>query len=699
MQARKNATPGESRFSKKGYRHKPKVELPLSPFAFRIEEHRRIYDYTEFQLLARHFLLSAMPMLEVHYRQLSAKYAYQVSRSFKNLLQFLSHLKARDVRSEFFVQLSSENASQISDIQWETLVFLWRDSLVTKSRHIRTSLNYILSLKRLWAHLANSNLVPVISIVGYKNARQKGTNKRRRSFAQLTPNASLNSEGVDTIWERISKFFDESEQSEAREFIRSLVASLSAEVVERLSIDEIIEQIHVLNDARLSKLRECAESDFLFWYRHWQRGKASLSSIKHKPNELTYLLDSPKLSLSQRRRNSSTLLFSGPEDHRLGNSLLYVEATVEGVASGIHGRYNQMMHSFGGNYIFHAYLHPHQEATLALWVLMLVDTGANCEVARGTHRDCLEQTKPGYSRIRLGNKLRARGKVIVDELLETPSSGQQISVPQAIRHYLEMSARYRKLAGPKEKDLLLLCEYKSVVSGLKESTGTSWFIKFLKRHKSLEQFDARPSMIRPSVLLSVQHQNSDDVVAAQIIGDHANSSTTLASYTGRAPTTLKYNLLIREFVERYQAVIIATIEGAPEKLGLSADEFKRIFSDASRTGLGVVCLNSMAGIQPGTSPNIPCTRMDACCRCQVRYVVATVENIADLIMFNKYLRESQGQQIEENPDGWEQRWLPWLVFSDIALAKLSKGETAKIFAEAIVFAESRAGNYTPPHLN
>lgn len=696
LKARKRAKDGESTYTKKGYKQSPKVEAPLSPFAFRNENHNRSYDYTNFQPLARRFLLTIVPLLDIYYGQYSKGAAKKLHGTVSNFLRFLTKIKKLGVEPDFFAQLNSDVPEKISATQWESIAYRWRESLHTQvdsERNIRTKHTQVLQFSKLWSYFANAQVVPPISIQGYKNAKAKGTSIPRKTLAQLSPRTDDLDSIENTTWEHLRKNFDQTEQGDARQYIRALSAKVGD--IRGLTIDQIIERIHALNTQRLNALRRCAEADFLHWHKHWQHGQHCLSAVKQSSDELLYLLDSDRLAISQRRSNSTRLLYGGDGDVRLGNALQYILATQNGIATGIHGRYHHIMRSFGDRSTFHAYLHPHPHATLALWVLIQVDTGANCEVAREIPSDCLKRSRAGCSRITLGTKGRSRGKVILDELPDEPADGQKLSLPRAIRHYQEMVGRYRDLVIPEHEDRLLLHGFKSIVHGLEEWTARPWFKEFLGRHPVLNELDATPAMIRPSVLMSVQHQNSDNLSAAQAIADHDKSSTTLRHYTGRAPLTLKYNLLIREFTERYQAVIIATIDGAAEKLGLSAEELQRILSDAHRTGLGVACLDPYAGIQPGTSPESPCTRLERCCECKGRYVVATIDNVVDLILFNGHLHASQAEQIKRNPDRWEAYWLPWLVFSDIALAKLGQGETAKTFAEAQKLAVAKQNTYVP----
>lgn len=700
---RKIARAGESKFTKRGWGRKAPDEKILSLFAVQIEAHGRAYDYEPYHQLGRHFLLQVVPNLALFYANCSAGTAKKTHNTMVDFFRFLCSEREHGRFPDLFSQLESEGFSAIESLSWEQALYAWRDHQFygvdgpKTGSLLKTAHQTVKKLGQVWRSLADASLVPDVALVGFKNAKKRAAGSRtRQTLAQLSPIRPLSTAGEDEVIGHLGQIFEPADKREAHEFIRSLCYELSPDEVRGLSCAELVDAIHALNSKRLKELRACAEMDFLKWYAHWERGQAALAAATIPAETLVELLDSPIRSVSERKRSSTELLFDGPESLRLGNALRYVIAKQDGIATGIHGRYHHLMRSFGGRFDFHAYLHPHHEATLALWVLLLVDSGANCEVVREMPFKCVQGTNdPKVRKVVFAGKNRSGGKAVVDELPSAPAPGQKISAIDAIECYQRMSARYRGLADKESKTCLFLHEYMASVHALQEWTARSWFVAFTRRYAVLDGLGIRPSFIRPSVLLEVQHRNADDVVSAQAVADHMNLSTTLRHYTGGTPTKLQFALKIREFQDRFQAVIIVSINGATEKLGLSEEQFQRIFSDAARTGLGVACLNPQAGVQPGTKPGNDCTRLDACHGCEMRWVVGTVNNIADLILFNEHLKASQADAHRQQPDAWEQRWLPWLVFSDIALAKLAQGETASAFFEAQQVAALRRTAYQP----
>lgn len=696
-QQSKRAKMGQSRFTQRGWNQKPPLPKIDTPYSFHVEKHEREYDYSSYRDVGRLFVLHTTAFLKEYYPTRSATTAKKTHECWMGVLRYLQDSRSNEYLREFHQQLDSDDFRCITAETWETVFYGWRESLTTdieasECRPI-TQHQRINRMNALWAEFAGSGLVPSIRLRGFKNAKSRYLSTPRGTLAQLTLLDHATESSIEAASERLVDFFDDNDKSEAREYLRSLSQALSPDAVRDLPVEAVIEEIHALNASRLAMLRQCAAADFKHWYEHWQKGEAAYKESSLDGSALVAALDSPTLSASEIRQNSTRLLVDAPERERLGNALRYIEARYEGSIAGINGRIHHLARSFGGRRNLMAYLHPHEHATLALWVLTMVDTSANCEVARTTPWDCLRKSKhPGVMQVILGPKNRAGGLIITDELdIERPDGS--LSLVQAIQMYQEMATQFHTRADDKTAKLLLLHDTRGSPKGLTEWNARSWFTAFLSRHDELRGLSALPSMIRPSVLMDVQHRSGGLVSAAQAIADHATPTTTLQHYTGRSPTKLRYALNIRAFQDRFQSIIIVTIDGAAAKLGISQAEFNTLLSEAARTGLGVACLDPFAGVQPGTRSGDQCTRMDKCWDCQMRWVVATVDNVADLILFNEYLNTTAEGGTALLPEDWEERWLPWLAFTNVALQKLKEGECAAVYAQAASLANERRAEY------
>lgn len=709
LETRKNKSKTGSRTSHpvdSGRYRKATSEVTLSPFSFSVPEHNhKIYCYVQFQQVGRGFLLNVMPALKAIYSKVSKDDAKTYHQAFRSFLDFLQTKSSDAASTAFSRSIESGQLNDISALTWEKVLYEWKDFLITKSAVAKrgssdiTKHKLIKSLNCLWAALSLFCIVPKVAIKGISKAKSLQFTKSRASLAQLTKGTHsskpLEASTLAEATKELVRYFDEDEAPEGVEFVTALCAHLGASRVKSMTLDHLRQEIANLNSERLDSLRRCAEADFINWHTHWLRGQVALRAATHSADYLTNLLDSEEFGVYAQRKATSKHL-TGTSIVHLGNTLQIVLHVYGGDLSGVRGRYHHIKIRWGGLDSLHGFLHAHKRATIALWTLILIDTGANCEVVREMPYECLTPMEDKtHMKVAFDLKGRAGNLRINDCLPIAPQPGQKLSSVQAIQRYKAMSALYRDEADENIRELLFLNKRQKRVIGLTEFFARDNFKAFLQDHPELKDLPVRPSSIRPSHLLKMQHMNPQaPVEIAQALADHS-SPTTTARYTLRAHTKLVYAQNVRVFTRLFQSIIIASIDGASEKLGISPEEAKKLFADAARSGLGTVCLNPEAGIQPGTQQGETCVRLDACPQCEMRYIVGTVDNICDLILFDEHLRSSQEVQAKLNPTGWENRWLPWLALTEVALVKLAQGETATAFIRAKAQAEIRRRDYKP----
>jgi hypothetical protein len=158
--------------------------------------------------------------------------------------------------------------------------------------------------------------------------------------------------------------------------------------------------------------------------------------------------------------------------------------------------------------------------------------------------------------------------------------------------------------------------------------------------------------------------------------------------------------MIREFQALFQAVSIYSVRDAAERLGLARKQVNKLFGQACRTGLGVACLNPRGGLQRESVKGQICTQLQNCHSCPNRIVVATSENLKDLIIWNKHLESNRRYWELHRPEKWAKDWLPWLVFTRVVLDQASRGRSAVQFKAATQLAETQllTGSVNLPHL-
>ena len=694
---RKFSRAGESKFTVKGWNHKKKEEV-VAISSFQFIAHGRLYSYDQYSGCGAPFVLDLVRNLGGTRSWKERKTALRASQVLMDFLSFLKAEKAAGRWADLFRHLGLGRHRQIESKVWQRVLYGWREKMRMQKRQGSSQLRKLTTVNlqvgrfsRLWRELADTGLVGSVLIERIPGGGASNRSTPRRSIAQVGRTDGPDFQEVKQLWKR----FDTDEQEGAREYIHALAQELGAEHVAAMSAAELARAIVALNSKRLDALRGCAEREFQQWWKHWNDGQAAMAASPYGSKRIVELLDSPQRTTSERRSSATALLYSGDEQVRSGNCLKYVLATQDGIASGLIGRYHVIMLTFPSRYHFHAYLHPHKQATNALSVLLMVDSAANCEVVREMPNTCLRKSiKEGLMRVNFGGKARAGMKSIQDTFTIEPEPGQKLSCIQAIQAYEIMSARYRAMAVGKTRKYLLLHENKGEVNNPTQNSARTWFGQFCDRHPELRGLPLLPSMVRTSALMRTFHsQPGSRLEAARVQGDQA-SLATAHRYTGQHfPAQVLFEAQIHEFTQVWQAMVIVTIKTAAGRLGIFPQQLTHLLSEGARTGLGVACLDAYAGIQPGTTKGEHCFRQENCWDCQMRYVMGSVEHILDMMLFHEHL-SCEYERSRDNPS-WLAKWRPWLVFTDVALAKMRIGETAHAYLKAQELVDERRERYSP----
>ncbi len=638
------------------------------------EEH----PYGQYKPLGEAFMTEVVEALYQFSRSHGRGLVGKVRDTFRSFLALMLVRKRSKFSLAFYDQLEGANFREIKEEDWHLEVGHWRTHIVdsAKEQGLKpiTPHRHIKLLNQTLGRLASLGLLPPTKVKGIKGAKSRHNTTHRKNFAQLSRGAKEKRQALyDQFMAGLGESFQGAEDADAVEsFLEALCDTLPAKDLEKLSLSELSAAIQKLNRERLVELRRYAETEFITWYEHWLEGQAAMRAAGVVSEaETLRLLDGDTALASEVRKNSAQLFLQGTPASQLGNLVNYAWASVNGITSARLGRLHHLQRRLGGRERFQAYLRAHPRATVALWVMLLVDTGANSEVCREAPWECLKVKKDNLVKVTLGNKKRAGGKEIDFELPEAPSPGERISTIHAIRAYKAMYARHRDLADADLKNRLFLTVPQSRIKLLTEYNAREWFKALTSSSPLLSDLGMLPSMIRASKLLDTHL--SHGLSQAQAVGDHADAATTLVHYTGRAPVNAGYSLLMREFTDRYEAVAASTIEDAARKLRIDPTIFEERLRVAAATGLAGLSLD-LQGVQlkEHVPPAVPF-------QMTTRFVVATDRIIAELIALNERLAAESRALDEQTREGWESQWLPWLVFSEVAVAKLSTGETAADF--------------------
>jgi hypothetical protein len=649
---------------------------PLRPYD---DVHGRHYDFTELEELGREFM-SAIAAAFVKYSSTVA--APTAQGIFSTTVGFLRWIKANQQQLSAFVSMLRADYRQCHSYTWEEAIALWRAAVIGEDGLTNVvKYNKIKTLNTAVKRLAAFGVLPKVYLLGA--SRQLRASRPTRTLAEITPNNSvtLSAEILDKAL--LGATEKGIELQVKRDFLKSLINETGTIVG---TAEEHAKLLMKVNADRLAAVRRCAEKDFSKWVAVWNEGQGLLAKC-----DLSYKEICKRIYPHNRKgefwhqsvfpendptRSLSRLLKYFAEHPEYRGRMVYQHRSI---ACAIQSE----LARFGGPEIVQKYLFPSLELTTAVMVLILCDTGANVEVARTLPADCLENSEnPGYKIIK-GNKMRAKGKLIADEL-PTRDGNHDIGCVQAILTYQEVSQSMRKLASKNDSSLLFL----STTSAVKSVSPIRWskaFKLFLSRHSEISHLPIQSRMIRPSVLMQAEFENQTGIIAAAALADHTSLHTT-HHYVARYPTKVVWERMMREFQSLFQAVSIYSIGGAAEKLGLSAKHVRQLFGEACRNGLGVACIDPKGGLQPNSKKGKTCTQLENCPSCPNRIVVATVENLRDLILFNHQLEKSRKEWEVTRPERWARVWLPWLVFTQVVMELASRGRTASHFGKARLIA-------------
>jgi hypothetical protein len=653
------------------------VNDPLRPY---VPQHQAFYDFSPFAGVGKTFLKAVVRVFAAHAGGLAKGTAIFERYALRSLLRWI---EANGNDFPAFRQKLRHDYKSILVDEWEVVLNTWRDDLVNGGHQLSDTtractIRVVNALIK--AFVAARIMKPISRLAPVRNSNKKAKPKKclaEVSRQHLTQESATSFRGADS-------------ESLSTGALSPPEAFGIADIKGR--VDDHIETIAHVNQERLADLRKCAEQELKKWSEHFCEGQRLLGLCDMPFSQIRKGLHTRYKSNGGRGRALSRLFPKRLPDIALSRYLTYILYENGGLVpfgwktrlGGFHIRFGK---SRGGVDNVRAYLVPPGGAANAVRTIFQIDTGANVAVCHSLTRDCLSDSDVTGKEV-AGFKDRARGKLIVSEL-PIRDSRHEISCVQALESYREMSRYLSDCAPQKSKDLLFLHYYKNNrVGGLSFSSGQRQFERFLARHKEFHGLRLRREMIRPTILFQAMYQNEGNLLAANALGDHGSLATT-STYANKPALRLIYSRLTREFQLLLQVVAISDIHGAAKKLQMTGTQFRLLLRKAHQTGLGIACLNPKAGYQSGTIKGQDCAKLERCPSCPLRFVIASVPNITDLILFHLHLRKNRLEFEATRRQRWVKTWLPWLVFAEVALEKAQRGPSAAIYLKARMAAEAR----------
>ncbi len=657
---------------------------PLCPY---IPQHSLSFDFTAFANIGPAFVTEVARVFAMRAGGISES---TTQSDHYTLRLILGWVQANSKSFPIFRRKLFTNYQSILVDEWEVVLNTWRDEIVNGEHRRRATARacIIRTANVLIETFVYARIMrPVSRLAPVKRSYKKTTPKKCLAEVSQFPSLAP-AKGPFPCGPVKSTLSDNPSPQDVNESIK------------RRTTDDHIQDIAHLNQKRLDSLRKCAEQELKQWSKHFEKGQKLLGLCDMSFPEIKRILHTRYKNNVFRRYALSKLFPKDLPDIALSRYLTYILYEHGGLVP--FGRKTRLR-SFHFNFCrwsgrkegidkVRAYLIPHRQAGNAVRIIFLVDTGANLAVCHSLNRNCLSDSDVRGHKAITGFKERARGKLIVSEL-PINDSRHEISCVQALTAYREMSKRLAACAPAILKERLF---HMTSVRGIQAVSFRSalWQFKvFLARHEEFQGLGLTADMIRPTVLFQALCKNDGNLIATNSLADHGALSTT-SLYANRPSLRLVYERLMREFQQLFQVVSISDIDGAALRLQMKKSQYQRLLKTAHRTGLGVACLNPKAGYQPETIKGKDCVTLEKCPSCPLRFVVATVPNITDLILFYHHLRASRPEFEATRPQRWVQTWLPWLVFAEVALEKVQRGPSAAIYMRAKMAAEGRIGSGT-----
>lgn len=669
--------------------------------------HGRVFPFSG---LAPLWSAAFLERVGVRFKLVAASFAAQgVKSPYLQLIKALRWIGAStDPHCRAVVDDAAECGRISSVDEWEEALFGYRAHLVAGIAEGTTTNSAVDSaistLRRMLDVLSSGKIVPTTSIPlpGVKHARW--LSGHLRSVAEAA-SKDLDDEKQDYVAFARDRFVDACKDfgtdmgmGGCKEFIDGVAIELRS--ISNLPKDPV-KAVRLVLERRLGALRDRAAVTVAAAIEAHERGRELLSAseIDAASFEREYLGS----ELNQRERIQLVGgLFPSPKhsppdqiEKGIANLLALIDQRHAGIpplngcsTTGPYGQFFAKRYiAYGGIRTITRLLIPDSDAVGAVLTLYLCESGANLNVGRTLDRECIEKSDLEEHRRITGNKARAKGKPIIVDL---PDDSPAV---RAIDWLRAAGRRLGNIANKEEQDRLFLMRIGGRVQMMTPHWFTAWFKDFAASTPGLEAVRLVPNMIRPSVLLHAALSNDGRLTAGMAVGQHGLLVT--QGYQQKWPTRLLYDDNIRRFQAAFETLVMSGVDDAAAWLGITVEQFEARLGDLRATGLGTFCKDQRG--RPGEQGST-CSTIDCWNDCPHLLIIAEVEAIASLQLWQTSLRLEQADWERDRPERWDEVWLPWLCLTDVVEEKMTRGPLLKVWiaARTRAAAISAQPGFVPP---
>ena len=462
--------------------------------------------------------------------------------------------------------------------------------------------------------------------------------------------------------------------------------TLAIERAKRTDLPESLpEAIRLLCDERLVELRKAASVIVEAWRKTYQEGRQLIAQAEYDGEQIFEMLEKERANGIQTGPWNKLVesLFPPAQPRRaLANLLAMLEAKFHGICpNGTNGTWRQFWiaryRNVGGTRAVQAYLCPPRRVVSAIVCLYLCESGLNSDVAVRMKPNAIRPSNRPRHIIVTGRKARARNKAIFSELPVRNTVQGCTSAAQALLFYADAVRPLR--TGHKDMPLFVHVS-RNALRGLNDWHLHQDLTKIAATSERLASLQICPTMIRSTVLLSMQLRHPNSIEVVQMFAQHKSDTTTMG-YVAKLPHRMILEQRMRQFSNTIEVVI--SDQDTWKKMGRSVAGWQDAIHTARRTGLGVWCQDPRAGAQRDVPKGTTCHTVDRCLGCSKILVIADEESVTDMIVWSKALKDAEFAWLESNAERWTEHWVPWRAFFEVVLnEKMTRGVLATIKKDA-----------------
>ena len=531
--------------------------------------------------------------------------------------------------------------------------------------------------------LGEAGLFPRVHFTRSVDRRRHRMRNPRPSLAEA-PNIDADARKILDATETASKYRDI--VIDAGKDAIAFAQTLAIERARRTDLPESLpEAIRILCDERLVELRKAASAIVEPWRETFQDGRELIAQAEYDGAQIFEMLEKERANRIQTGSWNKLVasLFPPAEWRRaLANLLAMLEAKFHGICpNGENDTWGQFWiaryRNVGGTRAVQAYLCPPRLVVSAIVCLYLCESGLNSDVAVRMKPNAIRPSKRPRHIIVIGRKARARNRAIYSELPVRRTVPGCTSAAEALLFYADAVRPLRT----GQKDMPLFVH----VSQNRLRALNDWHLyqdlpQIAATSERLASLQICPTMIRSTVLLSMQLRNPNGIEAVQNFAQHKNVTVT-SGYVAKLPHRMILEQRMRQFSNTLEVVI--SDQGTWTKMGRPVAGWQDAIQTARRTGLGVWCQDPQAGAQPEVPKGTTCHTVDRCLNCPKYLVLADEESVTDMIVWSKALKDAEPTWLEDNAERWTEHWVPWQAFFQVVLnEKMTRGLLATIKKKA-----------------